>query len=362
MTLTLFCTVCRQPAPLTAWRCPACGGVLDTRLPTFQPDAIVRHEASLWRYAASLPIERTVSLGEGFTPLVALPHTPDPRLMVKLEYAAPTGSFKDRGTVMTINALLQAGVHNVVEDSSGNAGASLAAYAAAAGIHARIFTPAHAAEGKKRQMRIFGADLVEVPGPRSAATEACLRAAEESVYASHAWSPLPLLGFMTAAWELWEQLGDAPAAVVCPVGQGGVFLGLWRGFLALRTAGCITRMPRLYAVQSTACAPITTAWYLKEPDPIAVEEGETIAEGIRIAHPVRGRDVLSAIRSSGGAAFAVSDEATRAAHRWFAKRGLFVEPTSAVVGVPLEEVCEHTREDGAIVLMLTGSGLKYGLS
>lgn len=362
MTLTLTCTACHTTAPPTAWRCPACGGVLDIPLPTFHPDAIEKREASLWRYAASLPVERTVSLGEGFTPLVPLARTPDPRVMVKLEFIAPTGSFKDRGTVMTINALLQANVRDVVEDSSGNAGASLAAYAAAAGVRARIFTPAHAAEGKKRQMRVFGADLVEVPGPRSATTEACLRAAEESVYASHAWSPLPLLGLMTCAWELWEQLGDAPAAIVCPVGQGGLFLGVWRGFQALRAAGCITRMPRMFAVQSTACAPITSAWYLKEPEPVQVDEGETVAEGIRIAHPVRGREVLAAIRSSGGAAFAVSDEAIRAAHAWLARRGLFVEPTSAVVGVPLEEVCEYTKEEGPIVLLLTGSGLKHGIA
>nr|WP_290665628.1 pyridoxal-phosphate dependent enzyme [Ardenticatena sp.] len=360
--LTLRCTTCHASAPPTAWRCPACGGVLDLLLPTFQPDAIESHEASLWRYAASLPVKRTVSLGEGFTPLVPLSHTPDPRVMAKLEFAMPTGSFKDRGTAISINVLLQNGVREVVEDSSGNAGASLAAYAAAAGIRARIFTPAHAAEGKKQQMRIFGADVVEVPGPRRAASEACLRAAEEHVYASHAWSPLHLVGLMTCAWELWEQLGDAPTAIVCPVGQGGLFLGLWRGFQALRAAGCITRMPRMFAVQSTACAPITTAWYLKEPDPIQVIEGTTIAEGIRIAQPIRGREVLGAIRSSGGAAFAVSDEAIRAAHKWLARRGLFVEPTSAVVGVPLEEVCERTREDGAIVLMLTGSGLKYGIT
>lgn len=279
----------------------------------------------------------------------------------KLEFLAPTASYKDRGTALLVNYLLAHGVQEVVEDSSGNAGASLAAYAGAAGLRSTIFVPTHASPAKKRQIAVFGARLVEVPGPRSAATEACLEAVESgrAVYASHAWSPLFLVGQVTVAWELWEQLGgQEPDAVVCPLGQGGLLLGLWHGFQALKAAGLIRRVPRLYGVQAAACDPIVRAWEANVAEPVAVVEGDTVAEGVRIAAPVRGREILAALRAGEGGAVRVTDEITLAAQEALARHGLFVEPTSAPAVAALPAVRSLVGRQAEIVVPLTGSGLK----
>lgn len=243
----VICKATGQPVDPLDWQC-AGGQVAIANLPTFDSDAIDPNEWSIWRYAAMLPAERRFSLGEGCTPLV-LTDINGRAFHAKLEYLNPTGSYKDRGTSVLVNHLLAHGVTEVVEDSSGNAGASLAAYATAASIRARIFVPASAPEGKKNLIAAFGAELIAIPGPRAATTEACLQAAQSTVYATHAWSPFFVAGQMTCAWEIWEQLGQrAPDAIVCPVGHGGLFTGLTRGFSALLDAGLIEHMPRFYAV------------------------------------------------------------------------------------------------------------------
>ncbi len=185
--MQLISTTTGEPAGPLDWQSDGARLEIDT-LPHFDARAIRREVWSLWRYAAMLPVEQRVSLGEGMTPLVQTT-LGETQVWAKLEYLNPTGSFKDRGECVLINYLLGQGVTEVIEDSSGNAGASLAAYAAAAGIKARIFAPASAPEGKKRHIAAYGATLVEVPGPRAAATAACIEAAQHSVYASHAWSP-----------------------------------------------------------------------------------------------------------------------------------------------------------------------------
>lgn len=360
-TPQLTCSRCEQPADALAWRCAACGGPLQiTNLPAFDAGILRNDEWTLWRYGAMLPANRNFSLGEGFTPLVRA-NIKGIAFHAKLEFLAPTSSYKDRGTAVLVNHLCEQDVQDVVEDSSGNAGASLAAYAGAAGIHARVFVPAHAAAGKKQQIAVFGAQLIEVEGPRSAATEACLAAARDTVYASHAWSPFFLAGQMTVAWELWEQCNrSVPAAVVCPVGQGSLLLGLWHGFRALRRAGLIDALPALYAVQADACDPIVRAWDAGDDAPSPVTERDTIAGGIRITAPARGREILYAIRASRGAAFRVADDEICAAQQALARQGLYVEPTSAAPAAALGAVREHLGGADTIIVPLTGSGLKAG--
>jgi threonine synthase len=341
------------------WRCPRCRQPWELAAPPgFDRQAIVAETWSMWRYAAMLPATAAVTLGEGGTPLVPV-DVPEGGFLAKLEYFSPTGSYKDRGTAVMVNHLRALGVERVVEDSSGNAGASLAAYAAAAGMRARVYLPAHASATKKRQIADAGAEVVEVPGGRAAAAEACRRDPDpHAVYASHCWNPLFLCGQSTCAWEIWEQLGGAlPDAVVCPAGQGNLFLGLARGFTALRAAGVAAALPAMYAVQAAACAPVAGAWQAGGPDPVPVVEGTTIAEGIRTSRPVRGREILRAVRETGGAAVAVDDDAIRAAQRHLLRAGLSVEPTAAaaVAALPLL----RDRLGGArVVVPLTGSGLK----
>lgn len=351
------CARCGQPAGSLDWRCEACGGPLKLRQRPEFDESTVTDEWSLWRYAALLPVQRRFSLGEGATPLVPA-RLPDGPVYAKLEYLNPTGSYKDRGTALLVNHLLAHGVSQVVEDSSGNAGASLAAYASASGIQARIFAPASAPAGKKRLIAAC-ARLVEVDGLRSAATAACREAARSAVYASHAWSPLFIVGQMTCAWEIWEQLGRrAPDAVICPVGQGGLFLGLAEGFAALRRAGLIPQLPRLYAVQSAACDPVVRAWEAGRDEPAAVAEQPTIADGIVVSQPVRGPEILRALRQTGGLALRVDDAALQTAQAVLHQRGLLVEPTSAAAAVVLPTVHAHAGSGAAVVMVLTGSGLK----
>ena len=358
----LTCTRCGRTYRLevTRFRCD-CGEPLRVvAAPTFDPAQVALTEFTLWRYQHALPLPeaaRPVSLGEGMTPLVEA-RWDDRPVYLKCESLNPTGSFKDRGTAVLVSALAAAGVESVVEDSSGNAGSSLAAYAARAGIRATIYVPAHASPAKKAQISAYGAKLVEVPGPRREAAQAVLRAvAKGAVYASHVYHPLIHHGMKTAAFELWEQLGRrAPDAIVLPVGHGSLLLGLAMGFKELRAAGCIQRPPRLYGVQAAACAPLVVAWErgLEEPEPVA--EGETVAEGVRIAAPVRGREVLAAVRASGGGFVAVPDAETLGARERLAHQGFYVEPTSAVAVAALDRL--RDRLAGTVVVVLTGSGFK----
>lgn len=339
-----------------AWRCPQCGAPWNfADLPPFDPDSIETGVWSMWRYAAMLPVKPVVTLGEGATPLVPV-HLPDGSFTAKLEHLNPTASYKDRGTSAAVSHFVTHGAEHLVEDSSGNAGASIAAYAAAAGVTARVYVPETASAAKIRQIAIAGADVVPVPGPRSAAYAAA-RADTRGVYASHVWHPAFLLGHRTCAWEIWEQHGRRlPAVVACPVGQGNLFLGLAHGFRAIVDAGLADRVPRMVAVQAAACAPVAAAWRSGAAEPSPAGEGRTVAEGIRTAAPVRGRDLLRVARRTGGAVLAVSEAQIWAAQRDLAAAGLLVEPTGAVAVAALGEI--RQRYNAEIVVPLTGSGLK----
>ncbi|MBN1180127.1 MAG: pyridoxal-phosphate dependent enzyme [Anaerolineae bacterium] len=357
--MQLHCLRCRQRSPFDPlrFRCD-CGGPLALRgAPAFDPGRVTPGDVTLWRYRHALPLPESaapVTLGEGGTPLVELTWDGLP-LRLKCEFLNPTGSFKDRGTAVLMTALAAAGVGAVVEDSSGNAGASLAAYAARAGIRATVYVPAHASPVKQAQIAAYGASVAAVPGPRIEAARAVLAAAEVgAAYASHVYHPLIHHGMKTIAFELWDVC--TPDAVVVPAGHGTLLLGLAEGFEALRAAGCIAQVPRLFGVQAASCAPLVAAWARGAGTVEPVEEGATVAEGVRIAVPLRGPEVLAAVRESGGALVAVADEATLAAQRKLAHQGLYVEPTSAVALAALDHL--RDRLGGTTVVVLTGSGFK----
>jgi threonine synthase len=359
------CVECQKTYPLEseAWRCE-CGGVLEmTGLPTFDRQAILQDEYTLWRYRHMFPFiedeQHIVSLGEGFTPLVRASIYGVP-VLAKMEYMAPTGSYKDRGAAVLVSFLnSRGGVKSVVEDSSGNAAASLCAYAARAGIKARIFVPANASPSKLQQIAIYGGELHMIEGPRMAAAEAAHKAAQKEYYASHVYSPIFMTGLRSFAYEVAEQLGwQAPDNLVFPVGHGTFLLGTYRGFQDLLAAGLIHKMPRFFAVQSRACAPIFQAYRRGSDDVSAMMAGDTIAEGIRIAHPPRGPQVLEAIRQTDGAVLTVTDAEVIRAQRTMARIGLFVEPTSAVAGAGLRKLDRILGEGEVTVIPLTGSGLK----
>ena len=360
----LRCLSCKRTYPCDTYRwCCECSGIFELEgAPDFARDEIETSDFSLWRYRAMLPVkygEGIISLGEGFTPLVET-QVYGTKIHCKLEFLAPTGSFKDRGTAVLVNVLRGLGVKRVVEDSSGNAGASLAAYAARSGIEAAIYVPAYASPNKLAQIAVYEARLVKVEGPRERAAQAVQEAAAQGAYyASHYYNPFTLEGLKTIAYEIWEQLGErAPDNLVLPVGQGTLLLGAYRGFKDLLTVGLIERLPRLFAVQAEPCAPLYEAYQRGLDDAFPIEKGQTVAEGISIAQPVRGRQVLAAVRETGGAVLAVSDEETLRARDELARCGLYVEPTSAVAIAALLRLRGLIGLEEIAIVPLTGSGLK----
>lgn len=363
-------------APLAPLRCPACTSPLEfIELPPFHVDSIDPHQPGLWRYRACLPMpddaRPCITLGEGWTPLIHDTWQEIP-LRWKLETQMPTGSYKDRGVTLLVNWLATLGAETLVDDSSGNAGASIACYAARAGLYSTIYVPESAPDPKKLQIAIYGGELVEVPGPRSqcaVAAENATRGGRETAYASHAWHPAFLLGMMTLAWEIWEQSGRrVPDWIVCPVGNGGLITGIWRGFQHLRNSGVVERLPRLLAVQAEPYTPLVNAFDGRDSLDDAPLLLEAIrADGIAISQPVRGASALGAVRESGGMFVSVSDAEIDRAHAGLAGRGLFVEPTSATVAAALAKTSGElgnsvrgidSGRSPDIVAILTGHGLK----
>jgi len=358
----IHCLNCRKPHPKTGapYRCPACGGLFDYKIwPAGNLAQPQPQQPGIWGYrsAFGLPEDApAVSLGEGNTPLVWSAFQ-GRRIALKCEHLNPTGSFKDRGMAVLLSFLRSRGVEFAVEDSSGNAGASFAAYAARAGLRARVYLPDSASGPKRRQIEASGAEVVRILGARSVVAAKARQAAEEgAVYASHAYQPHLLPGYATLAYELYHQMQGAPGAVVLPAGQGGLLLGVGRGFWALQQAGLISRMPVLVGVQAQACAPL---WAMSVYGPAGVQwvtEGETLAEGVRIRHPVRGDAVLRMVAASAGRFAAVEEARILPARDQLARQGFYVEPTSALAWAALPQVLERLPDP--VVVVLTGAGLK----
>jgi threonine synthase len=317
---------------------------------------------SLWRYRAALPFQPDdpITLGEGTTPLLrrAIHNAP---VHLKCEWLMPTGSFKDRGASVMLSLLRAQGITAVLEDSSGNGGAAIAAYAAAGGMAATIMAPASTSPAKLVQMRAHGATLELVPGTRQDTADAAIRRAQQIFYASHNWHPFFLHGTKTLAYELWEDLGfRAPDNVITPCGAGSNVLGCEIGFSELQRAGEIAAIPRIFAVQPANCGPIAAAFLAGADTPVPTAITPTIADGTAIAQPIRLREVLGTLSESRGGAVMLTEQ--EIAHAMFdlARLGLYVEPTAAQPVAAFAKLLQAgTITPGqTTVLVLTGSGLK----
>ena len=344
------------------WRCD-CGGLLDLDFtPALDPAEVAGRPATLWRYREALPVPEgaELTLGEGFTPMLEVEIGGRP-VLVKQEQLFPTGSYKDRGAAVMMAMAAHIGVTDVVEDSSGNAGCAVSAFAAKAGIRCRIFVPADNSPGKLGQIELYGAELNPVPGSREATAKACMAAAKDRYYASHVYNPFFFHGTKTFAYEVAEQLGwRAPDTVVLPAGNGTLLLGAHIGFTELAALGLIERVPRLVAVQSARCAPLCAAFNAGADSLSAAPSEPTLAEGIAIALPMRGEQMLEAVRGTGGTCLAVSEEAILDAFRDMGRKGFCIEPTSAAVVAGAAEYARIAAPDEVIVTMFTGHGLKVG--
>jgi threonine synthase len=351
---------CGETYPIEIPRWCGDGGapLLLTDLPGITRAQIDPSVRSIWRYAAALPlpVADPITLGEGCTPLLRRKlHGSD--VHMKCEWFMPTASFKDRGASVMLSLLRQQGIQAVLEDSSGNGGAAVAAYAAAGGMTATIMAPDSTSPAKTVQMRAHGATVELIPGTRQDTSIAAEKRASEIFYASHNWHPFFLHGTKTLAYELWEDLGfRAPDNVIVPCGAGSNVLGCLIGFSELLRAGQIDRLPRLFAAQPENCGPIARAVLGLPPVPAL----STIAEGTAIAAPIRLPEIAAALSTTGGTAVLLSEDEIGQAMLGLARQGIYVEPTCAQAAAAFSRL----RDAGTIganettVIVLTGTGIK----
>jgi threonine synthase len=339
--------------------CPVCGGIFDIiHTPALDLKEKDGNNRGVLRFSSYLGLEKNddlITLGEGGTKLV-----PDDyqgrEIFHKMESQNPTGSYKDRGTVVLVNYLRRNHISSVVEDSSGNAGASLAAYAAKADIRTKIFVPDTASGPKRRQIEEFGAELIPVPGPRSNAAKAVRMEAERGVvYASHAYMPMGLLGIATIAFEIYETIGESAQNIIAPIGHGGLMLGIMRGFQALMKGGYISQLPKFIGVQAARVSPVESLLTGEKYETFS--NLQTIAEGVRVTEPIRGRAVANFLSTNNGKIIRVEEENILPAYEELALRGVHVEPTSALTWAALKMLPDEIS--GPVVLVQTGAGFKY---
>jgi threonine synthase len=360
----LICVKCQKSYSLdeSRWRCD-CGHFLDIDFKaSFDLDKIKSREPGMWRYREAIPInndENIVSYNEGFTPLIKEVIDDNP-VLFKQDHLFPTGSFKDRGASVLISKVKEMGIGEVVEDSSGNAGASMAGYCAKAGIRCHIYVPQSTSPGKLAQIQSYGAELNAVPGSREDTAQAVKKAAESIYYASHYWNPFFFHGVKTIAYEICEQLEwNAPDVLVLPAGNGSLLLGAFIGFTDLVKAKIIDKFPRFVAVQSENCAPLFFQFSHPQGELAEFKWAPTLAEGIAIAEPLRGPQILDAVRKSNGMFLTVEESEIKGTLVEMCKRGHFIEPTSAAVVAGVKKfLWQNSGTKELIVSLFTGHGLK----
>jgi threonine synthase len=280
----------------------------------------------------------------------------------KLEFLNPTGSFKDRGTAVMLSVAMEHGVTELVEDSSGNAGASVSAYSARACIKAHVFVPAGAPQAKLRQIGVYGSEVHPIEGTRDAVTAAAMDYHRQHglVYASHMLSPYFAEGTKTFAYEVARQFdGSLPGHIVVPVGNGSLFIGAYKGFCELKAAGIIDDIPRLHCVQARSVMPLVAAFTDQSWD--AGAASRTVAGGIAIAAPSRQDQIIDILRLVDGTAVAVEESSIVQMQQDLAEReGIFAEPTSAAAFAGLEIIMKQgvILENDTVLVPVTGFGLK----
>jgi len=318
-----------------------------------------RSRPDIWRYRPLLPVTaEPVTLGEGWTDLVAAPTTGSELgidLSLKLEGGNPTGSSKDRASAVLTTLATERGCDGVVCASTGNAAASIAAYAARGGLSCSLFVPERLPAAKAVQPRVYGADLITVEGSYGDAYDACRSRGVEpgTVDRSAGTSPYVPAGSQTLGFELAEQT-DTPDWIAVSMGNGGTIADIWQGWRLFDRLGYTEGSPRLLGVQAESAAAI------HEPGAPS-DSGGTCADSIDVDNPYRRGDARQAIEESGGATVTVSDETILESLRSLGSdEGVFAEPASAaaVAGVQRARAAEVIHAGEAVVAVITGNGLK----
>jgi threonine synthase len=358
------------------YRCRRCGDLLSIEYDAnlLKPEATRKwreRSLSVWRYAELLPISdrsKIVSLGEGGTSLNKCARLGSElglkEVYVKNEGENPTGSFKDRGMTVGVTRALELGIKTVACASTGNTSASLAAYAARAGLECIVLIPSgKVALGKLIQALIYGARVIQVKGNFDDALKIveglCLT---QPIYLLNSINPYRLEGQKTIAFEIWDQLdGMVPDKVIVPVGNAGNISAIWKGFRELYSMGLIDKLPKMIGIQAEGAAPIANLIKMGLKEIKFVENPETIATAIRIGSPVNWKRAVGAIKDSDGFAETIPDEEILKAQRLLARyEGIFVEPAGAASIAGLIKLFKNglVKQDDLVVCIATGHGLK----
>jgi len=325
----------------------------------FKLEKIKNAYPNLWRYEDAIAINQhkgIVSLNEGFTPIEKIKLN-NKEVYIKHEQLFSTGSYKDRGATTLISKAKQLGIKKIVQDSSGNAGCAIAAYAAKAGIECEIYLPENTSTSKISQMLAYGAIINKIKGNRNDTSIAALNAAKQIYYASHCYNPWFFEGTKTFAFEVCEQLGwKSPDSVVLPAGNGTLILGCFIGFNQLANAGIINKIPKIIAIQTEACCPLYDSFFnVNSKD--RKYSNNTIAEGIAIINAPRAEQIINAVKVTNGTFIKVSELEIKNAWIKIAAMGNYIEPTSAATIAGLEKYVLSSF-DQIIVSLFSGHGLK----
>ena len=375
------CTVCghRHEAGDVLTVCVACGQMLAVRYDLARAaGAVTKDELrprppGMYRFRELLPLaadEAPVTLGEGGTPLLALPrlaaHLGLRQLWAKDEGQNPTGTFKARGLGMAVTRARARGVPGLMIPSAGNAGGAAAVYGARAGTPVAVVVPRDTPEAAVAEATLAGAHVFTVEGTIAAAGQVIAAVAPRIGWFDLATlkEPYRLEGKKTMGLELAEQLGwDAPDWLVYPTGGGTGLVGIWKAYEELAAMGWIKPVqPRFVAVQAEGCAPLVRAWEDKAETTTAVANPFTNAPGLRVPGPFAGRQMLRILRETGGFPLAVSEPAIVDAQRLMARvEGIWTAPEAAATVAALLRMLDERLVDGTarIVLVLTGAGIKY---
>ncbi|MEM4331655.1 MAG: threonine synthase [Candidatus Micrarchaeia archaeon] len=345
---------------LPEFKCKKCGGPLEVVYDyermrnAFIPMQFRYMPPAHMKYYFALPLKKpntAITMGEGGTPLISL----DKDTLVKFEGVNPTGAFKDRGSSVEISKAVELGKKLVVCASTGNMGASIAAYAAKAGIKAVIFTPEFAEPVKLKQMKYYGAKIIRGGRTYSEAMRKSVEFARENDGYLTGDYPYRLEGQKTVAYEIADQMNfDVPDNIVIPVGNGTLFYATYKAFNEMICLGIINKMPCLIAVQASGCAPIVNAIRKKGTRITPIKKPHTIASAINCDVPVDGAGVLKAIYETGGDAVAVSDKESINAKLALARKGVYAEVSSAAAYAGYLKL----RPKGKTVIVITGIGFK----
>ena len=363
------CSECNKEFPIETmdFRC-TCGEPFNLFFTPerFSLDLIDKNEWSLFRYKAFLPVTndlwKDISLGEGKTPLVKLQNN----VFLKADYYMPTLSFKERGAALVIWLAKTLGVKKILQDSSGNAGNSIAAYAARAGIDCEIYVPQGTSDGKIKMITSHGAKVNVLPLSRDETAEACRQAVldGQGYYASHVFNPFFYQGTKTFVYEVFEQLGRLPDNFFIPVGNGTLLLGVFLAFDELLSSGIIKKLPKIFAVQSERCAPILEVYNTQgaetqgKPAVPNRPPVKTMAEGIAIGQPARLKQILRKCKQMDVEFIPAPENTILKAREILAKSGFFVEHTTAATYAAYLLHQEKHNIKGDVLLPLCGAGLK----